>query len=307
MYYITLFQKFPPLIFQSFQNLPVLFLFTRFATLWYNPYIKKMEATGMDSSVLQQLNSGSIFLVCGVIIAFIAVVCVIFIVRAWRAGLALGMDPVRMRRAVTSSATFSILPGIGILLGVLALSGSLGTPWPWLRLSVIGALHYETSVADAAAEQLGVSLGSDSMTVGAFATIALLMSVCIMWGMILATLFNRRYLRRLEGRNPEKKAGGFGDRAMIAMFIGMVSTYLGSYIGDFVSRAPAASGTGSAYVPSLFSFRGDWTPLVAAAAAAAAMGVFIWLKEKKHLDWVENFAVAGSMLIGMLVVVLVHL
>ena len=94
---------------------------------------------------------------------------------------------------------------------------------------------------------------------------------------------------------------------MIAMFIGMVSTYLGSYIGDFVSRAPAASGAESTYVPSLFSFRGDWTPLVAAAAAAAAMGIFIWLKEKKHLDWVENFAVAGSMLIGMLVVVLVHL
>ena len=94
---------------------------------------------------------------------------------------------------------------------------------------------------------------------------------------------------------------------MIAMFIGMVSTYLGSYIGDFVSRAPAASGAEGAYVPSLFSFRGDWTPLVAAAAAAVAMGIFIWLKEKKHLDWVENFAVAGSMLIGMLVVVLVHL
>lgn len=35
--------------------------------------------------------------------------------------------------------------------GIIALSGSLGTPWPWLRLSVIGALHYETSVADAAA------------------------------------------------------------------------------------------------------------------------------------------------------------
>ena len=44
-----------------------------------------------------------------------------------------------------------------------------------------------------------------------------------------------------------------------------------------------------------------------AAAAAVAMGIFIWLKEKKHLDWVENFAVAGSMLIGMLVVVLIHL
>lgn len=45
---------------------------------------------------------------------------------------------------------------MGILLGVIALSGSLGTPWPWLRLSVIGALHYETQVAQAAAEQVGM-------------------------------------------------------------------------------------------------------------------------------------------------------
>ena len=40
----------------------------------------------MDSSVLQQLNGGSIFLVCGAIIAVIAVICVIFIIRAGRAG-----------------------------------------------------------------------------------------------------------------------------------------------------------------------------------------------------------------------------
>ena len=110
----------------------------------------------MENTVLQQLNGGGIYLVCGGIIAFIAAVCIVFIVRAWRAGKALGMDPVRMRRAVTSSATFSVLPSIGILIGVLALSGSLGTPWPWLRLSVIGALHYETTVATGAAEQLGI-------------------------------------------------------------------------------------------------------------------------------------------------------
>ena len=37
------------------------------------------------------------------------------------------------------------------------------------------------------------------------------------------------------------------------------------------------------------------------------MAVFIWLKEKKNLAWVENFAIAGSMLIGMLAAVLVSL
>ncbi len=261
-------------------------------------------------TVLERLNGSAVWLICGVIVAFIAAVCVVFMVRAWRAGKALGIDPVKMRRAVTSSATFSILPGVGILLGVLALSGSLGTPWPWLRLSVIGALHYETVVAEGAAEQVGVRLGTGDMTVQAFATIALLMSVCIMGGMILTTLFNKRYLRRLQGKKPEaqdlsgKSSGGFGDRAMTAMFIALVSVYLGSYIGGFISQKPDGAGN---YVTARFSFLGDWTPLVAAAVSAAAMGVFIWLKEKKGFDWIENFAVAGSMLLGMIAAVLVKL
>ena len=245
-------------------------------------------------SVLDQLNGSGIYLVCGGIVLFIAAVCVVFLVRAWRAGKALGMDTVRMKRAITSSATFSLLPSVGILLGVLALSGSLGIPWPWLRLSVIGALHYETQVAGAAAEQVGFTLSPDAMTTQAFATIALLMSVCIMWGMVLTTLFNRKYLKRLQGRDPGKKAGGgFGDLAMVAMFIGMVSAYLGSYLGGFVS------GNGR------FSFSGSWTPLLVAAVAALAMAGFTWLAEKKHWDWLDNFSIAGSMLLGMLSAVLV--
>ena len=245
-------------------------------------------------TVLEQLNSPGMYLICGAIVAFIAVVCVIFMVRAWKAGKALGMDTVRMKRAITSSVTFSILPSVGILLGVLALSGSLGLPWPWLRLSVIGALHYETQVADAAAEQLGIRLGSDAMTVQAFSTIALLMSVCIMWGMILASLFSRRYLSRLQGCEPGKrKQGGFGDHAMVAMFIGMVSAYIGSYAGAFVS------GEG------LFSFRGAWTPLVVVSVSAAAMAVFTWLAEKKNMQWLDNFSIAGSMLLGMLAAVVI--
>ncbi len=269
--------------------------------------------------VLQQLNGGGIWLVCGVIVAFIAAICAVFIVRAWRAGKALGMDPVRMRRAVTSSAAFSVLPSVGILLGVLALSGSLGTPWPWLRLSVIGALHYETTVATGAAEVVtGHKLSAQTMTAGAFPTVALLMSACIVSGMILAVIFTKRYLKKLQARSAggqdlAKQSGGFGDRAMTAMFIGLVSAYLGSYIGAFVSLKPdgvteiAEGVTEARYTTALFSFLGDWTPLVAAAAAAAAMALFLWLKNRKNLGWLENFAVAGSMLAGMAAAVLVSL
>ena len=107
-------------------------------------------------SILSQLNSPAMYAICGGIVAFVALICIVFLIRAWRAGLAIGMDRTKMKRVIVSSATFSALPSVGILLGVIALSGSLGTPWPWLRLSVIGALHYETQVAQAAAEQVGM-------------------------------------------------------------------------------------------------------------------------------------------------------
>ena len=255
----------------------------------------------------RELNSPFLYLVCGGIILFVAVICVIFLIRAYRAGKAIGMDEGKMRRTIASSATFSILPAVGILLGVIALSGSLGTPWPWLRLSVIGALHYETQVAQGAAEQVGLAqLSASQMTPRAFATIALLMSVCIRWGMILSVFFNKSYLKRLggNGNRAEKKAGqagngeetkkkaGFGDSAMVAMFIGLVSAYLGSYIGGFIS------GNG------LFSFSGDLTPILVVCVSAIVMACFTYFAEKRHMVFLESFSIAGSMLIGMLAAVL---
>ena len=229
------------------------------------------------------------YAVCGLIILFVAVVCIIFLVRSYRAGKAMGMDPRVLKRTITSSATFSALPAVGILLGVIALSGSLGTPWPWLRLSVIGALHYETQVAEAASEAVGIgSLSISHMTPQAFTTIALLMSICIMWGMILSIFFNKRYTDRLGSKKAAKKNGsGFGDSAMTAMFIGLVSAYIGSYIGEIIS------GKGA------FTFRGNAVPLLVAAVSAASMGIFTYFSETKNARWLENFSVAGSMLIGM--------
>ena len=236
------------------------------------------------NNILAQLNSVPMYAICGGIIAFVAVVCVIFLVRSYRAGLAIGIDPARMKRAITSSATFSVLPSVGILLGVIA-------------LSVIGALHYETQVAQAAAEQVGMhALSAAEMTPQGFATIALLMSVCIMWGMILSIFFNKRYLKRLGNDGAKSASGvGFGDSAMTAMFIGLVCAYIGSYIGAFVS------GEG------LFTCTGDWTPLIVVAVSAAVMALFVYLSEKKNMAWLESFSIAGSMLIGMAAAVLVRL
>ena len=240
-------------------------------------------------SLLSRLNAPFMYLLCGGIILFVALVCVFFMLRAYRAGKALGIDTAKMKRVITASATFTLLPSVGILLGVIALSGSLGTPWPWLRLSVIGALHYETQVAEAAAEAVGLqSLSASLMTPAAFSTICLLMSVCIMWGMVFSVLFNKRYLKRLgSGGGAGQAGGGFGDRAMTAMFIGLICAYMGSYIGGFVS------GNGR------LAFTGPWIPLGVVAVACVSMAGFLWLYEKKNAVWVESFSIAGSMILAM--------
>ena len=114
---------------------------------------------------ISQLNAPGLFLICGAIILAVMAVCVLFMVRAWRAGIAIGMDRKKLKRTITASATFTLIPSISILLGVIALSGTLGTPLPWLRLSVIGALHYEASVADIAARNIGMTgLNATEMT-----------------------------------------------------------------------------------------------------------------------------------------------
>lgn len=241
--------------------------------------------------IISELNSPVMYLIVGVVVAFVALVCVVFMVRAYKAGIDIGMDKYKLKQTITSSATFAILPSVGILLGVIALAGSLGIPLPWLRLSVIGALHYETQVAEAAAEAVGLpGLSATYMTKEAFVTIALVMSVCIIWGMVFSIFFTKKYTGGSKKEKKEKKQSifdGFGDKAMTAMFVGLVSCYIGSYIGDFVSSE------------GLFSFKGDLIPILVAIVSAVVMAIFIYLKEKKNQKWVDSFSIAGSMLIAM--------
>lgn len=248
--------------------------------------------------VLAQLNGPVMYVICGGIVLFVAIICMVFAVRAYRAGKAIGIDVSKMKRVIIASATFAVLPSVGILLGVIALSGSLGTPWPWLRLSVIGALHYETQVAEAAAEAVGMEkLSAAGMTYAGFTTIALLMSFCIIWGMVLMLVNGKAYSTKLVLPKPEtvettgkqKKLNlkAFGDTAMTAMFIGLVSAYIASYIGQIVS----ANG--------LFTFTGSWLPLAVACVSALAMAGFLLVKEKAKAEWIDSFSIAGSMLIAM--------
>ena len=106
-------------------------------------------------------------------------------------------------------ATFGI---ILILLGVIALSGTLGVPFSWLRLSVIGALQYELNVAEIAAQSVGIGgLQVQNLTPEAFTTIALVMTVGILGGIICCIFFLKAYLNKLQAKPKAEPVQEDGD------------------------------------------------------------------------------------------------
>lgn len=240
-------------------------------------------------NILEQLNSAPLYLISAVIIVLVAGFSLFSLIRAYRVGVQMGIDVKKLKMAITSSVTFTILPSISILLGVIALAGTLGIPLPWLRLSVIGALHYETSVADIAAKSTGLSgLAANEMTTTAFTTIALLMTVGIIWGCLFMLFFGKAYSKKLQGKPKTSGKKSFAGEAMTAMFIGLITAYVGSYIAELVQLKDGA-----------IVCTGKYLQLVTIVFSALAMGVFTYFSEKKKMAWLENFSIAGSMLVGM--------
>ena len=245
----------------------------------------------MQTSLIHQINAPAVYGIVAVAILLVVAMCVYFMVKSWRAGVAVGMDKAVLRKAIISSATFTVLPAVSILLGVVALSGSLGIPLPWLRLSVIGNLQYEVNVAQIAATGVGLSgLKITEMTAQAFVTIALVMTAGILGGALLCLFSLKAYAKKLGGGKSKPAGAGkksFGDWAMIAMFVGMCAAYIGSYVGS--------------------AAQGALLPLLTALAAAAVMAVCEVLERRQGLSWLENFDLAASMLVAMAAAVVMNM
>lgn len=234
---------------------------------------------------LSSVNSGIFYLLVAGILGFITMMCFVFLVKSYKAGVKIGIDKKLLKKTITASATFTLLPSISILLGVIALSGTLGVPFSWLRLSVVGALQYELNVAEIAAQSIGLSgLRVDELSIGAFVTIALVMTVGIVGGVVCCILFLKKYLGKIQKAPKKENSGkpGFGAHATTAMFVGLCAAYIGSYIGKAIPRDGQ-----------------DLMPLIVAVIAAAVMSVFEYFIQKKGKTALENFSLAASMLVAM--------
>ena len=84
-------------------------------------------------------NGFVVFLLCFIVIAYVMFQAVLFMRKAWRQGLALGMSREIMWKTIRSSGIFSIIHSLPILIVLVVLMPNLGRFFPWLRLSVIGS------------------------------------------------------------------------------------------------------------------------------------------------------------------------
>ena len=239
-------------------------------------------------SFLTTADSAPMYAIAMLIVTAVLLQSFVFLIRAYRRGKAIGMDPGLLKKTVVTSATFSVVPAIAILIGVLALAPSLGIPVPWIRLSVIGALHYESSTAVNLARGLGLGeLPSSRMTGGDLASIMFGMTIGILSGCVFCLFFFKRYQGRIT-----KSAKGDPKRAdilMCSMFLGMI----GAYLGDAVSYLQTVKVSGQMRPFNVL-------PLIAFVPAMAADALFTYLIKRRKIRWLENYALSFAMVIGMI-------
>ena len=226
-------------------------------------------------------SSTFLFLLAGMIIRFVICQSVFFLVRAYRRGKSLGMDMGKIKKTMISTAIFTFAPALSILLGVITLSKFLGLPLPWLRLSVIGAITYELPAATTTANALGISALSETITdPKVYTAIAWVMTLGIFPGLLWVPLF----IRKIQGglMKIKNKDSKWGDILMTALFLGMISAFLGMVFADIRSGLKG------------------WIPIFVLLFSALIMGVCGLLIKKCSMKWLENYALPVSMLGAMI-------
>lgn len=109
-------------------------------------------------------NSVPMWIACGIAVCLVLAQAVIFAVKAYKAGPKIGLNKKQMNKALKSSAITSIGPSVVVLSGMLSLLITVGGPVAWMRLSMIGSVMFESIAAGIGTQNVGVTLGTDTMT-----------------------------------------------------------------------------------------------------------------------------------------------
>lgn len=225
------------------------------------------------------INHPILFALAGAVILAVLAQSAFFLYRALKRAKELGMASSTLKKTIVSAAVFTVAPAVAILVGVVILSKKLGVALPWLRLSIIGSLSYETIAAETTIDQLGsgVSTASD------YVTVLWVMTLGIIIGLFLVPLCTKRIQKSLK--KMEKKDARWGEVFNNAMFLGMISAFLG-YVFCDVSNIVKGDTSGL-------------IPVCVMAVSAIIMVTCGLLSKKCHIRWITDYALPISLIVGM--------
>lgn len=218
-------------------------------------------------------NSSIMVLFCGLAIIVVLIQAVIFFRIGWKRALVLGFTKEELKRVVKSSAIFSIVPSLPILISYVILLPALGKFFPWLRLSVIGSAAYETMVANMAVTSFGFdSLGNADFEPEIFGALLWVVTLGVFLSS-MTVLVLKKYDSKMQSITSE--GNSFGGAIPNIMFLGMMATLSAPYLTDVTN------------IPSILTI----------ASSAAAMITMNKIGEKHKT--VKEFAFSSSMIVGM--------
>ncbi len=229
------------------------------------------------------VNSPILYVIVGVIIAIVLAQSVYFLIRAIKRAGELGISKDTVKKTISSAAIFTIAPAVAVLVGVVALSKSLGVALPWLRLSVIGSITYETVAAGNALEAAGMNAGTTVTDASIYITIAWVMTIGIAAGLVFVPFVTKKLQSGMSQIGMKDKK--WGEIFNNAMFLGMISAFLG-YV--FCDVGLVVKGDTSGLIP-----------VCVMAVSAVVMAVCGLIATKARIRWLTDYALPLSLVIGM--------
>ena len=253
------------------------------------------------------VNHPIIFVLVGILVAVVLGQSVYFLVKALKRSKELGMDQKKIRKTMKTAAIFTIAPAVAIVISVITLSKKLGLPLPWLRLSVVGSMSYETVAANNALSAMGQALGSGGdLTAQQYLNVLLVMTISIMMGIWLVPVIGKKLQNGMSslGKRDAKWADIFSN----GLFIGMISAFLGFVFCDvcrlwdpnarFVTETIIENGQ-ELKVDVPVSATSGLIPVCVLLVSAVVMIICGLLMRKPKLKWLSEYALPISLVLGM--------
>ncbi|GHT79134.1 hypothetical protein FACS1894130_07060 [Spirochaetia bacterium] len=138
-------------------------------------------------------NHWLIFVMVSIGILYVAGLCIVSMRKSWKRAVAKGYSHEKLMTVVKTSVSATIIPSLAIIIGFFSLAAILGIPWPWWRLSVVGAVTYETMAADSAIKAVGLDMTrlATEATAEHFVLVMFAMSLGIIGGLFFSPIVSK--------------------------------------------------------------------------------------------------------------------